>query len=138
MIIADTNVVSEFMKDEPDARVLTWAKALNASELCICVVTVEEIERGLGRLPSGRRRRDLEQRWRKIVRAFSDMIATYDIAAASATARILVNAEASGQPMGLADAQIAGICTSGGMRLATRNVRDFTSVAELSVINPFD
>ena len=137
MIIADTNVVSEFMKDQPDPNVLAWAQALEAVDLSICVVTVEEIERGLGRLPAGRRRRDLEQRWRKLVDAFADVIVVYDMAAASATARILVHAEATGRPMGLADAQIAGICVSVGLQLATRNVRDFDGVPELVVVNPF-
>lgn len=60
MIIADTNVVSELMRDAPDPLVVRWAESIDASEPTICVVTVEEIERRLGRLPDGRRRRDLE------------------------------------------------------------------------------
>ena len=55
MIIADTNVVSEFMKDAPDPAVLAWARELDRAALSICVVTVEEIERGIGRLAPGRR-----------------------------------------------------------------------------------
>lgn len=137
MILADTNVVSEFMRDSPDPAVMTWARSLAPRELSICVVTVEEIERGLGRLPVGRRRRDLEQRWARLVDAFADTIAVYDVLAARTTASILVAAEASGRPMGLADAQIAGICLSQGGQLATRNERDFTTVAELTLINPF-
>lgn len=106
-------------------------------ELSICVVTVEEIERGLGRLPAGRRRRDLEQRWARLVDAFADTIAVYDVPAARATASILVTAESSGRPMALGDAQIAGICLSQVGQLATRNERDFTTVTDLTVINPF-
>ncbi|MGB7961586.1 MAG: type II toxin-antitoxin system VapC family toxin [Propionicimonas sp.] len=138
MIIADTNIVSEFMKDEPDAQVLSWARALAARDLTICVVTVEEIERGLGRLPKGRRRKDLERRWAKLLDAFADSIATYDVAAARATARLLVEALGQGRPVPLADAQIAGICLSRGAQLATRNVKDFAQISELTVVNPFD
>jgi toxin FitB len=137
VIIADTNVVSEFMKDQPDPAVLAWAKSLDATDLSICMVTVEEIERGLGRLPISKRRRDLEQRWHLLVNAFSDAIAVYDVAAARATARILVDAEAGGYPMALADAQIAGICLASAYRLATRNLRDFERVTALSLVNPF-
>jgi predicted nucleic acid-binding protein len=137
VIIADTNVVSEFMRDEPDARALGWAQSLGSSELSICMVTVEEIERGLARLSAGHRRRTLEHRWNSLMDAFADMVAVYDKPAASATARVLVHAEASGRRMGLADAQIAGICLSGGRQLATRNVRDFADVPELAVVNPF-
>lgn len=137
MIIADTNVVSEFMKDQPDQAVLDWAEGFGAGDLTICVVTVEEVERGLGRLPRGKRHRDLETRWDRIVSAFSDTIAVYDVAAARATAGILVDSEVGGHPMVLADAQIAGICVANACRLATRNLRDFQHVTELSLINPF-
>jgi len=137
VIVADTNVVSEFMKDQPEPTVLSWAQGVPATGLIICVVTVEEIERGLGRLPGGKRRQGLERQWHEILDAFSESIAIYDVAAARATARVLVEAEASGHPMGLADAQIAGICVSGGWALATRNVRDFDYVSDLSLINPF-
>lgn len=138
MIIADTNVVSEFMKDAPDPAVLSWAHDIDPSGLTICVVTVEEIERGLGRLSRGRRRRDLDQRWNKLMDDFADVVVVYDLAAARDTAKLLVAAEASGRPMSLADAQIAGICLAGGHALATRNVRDFSKASGLAIINPFE
>lgn len=137
MIIADTNVVSEFMRDEPDPAVLSWAGSLGPSDLTICVVTVEEIERGIRRLPPGKRRRQLEQRWQRLVAAFHEVIVVYDVEAAEATAAVLVSSETAGRPMSLADAQIAGICIAGEHQLATRNVRDFAAVADLTVLNPF-
>ncbi len=137
MIIADTNVVSEFMRDAPDPVVLEWAQSVDASDLTICVVTVEEVERGLGRLSHGRRRRDLEQRWSRLLDIYAESVAVYDLLAARETAAILVAAEGSGRPMALADAQIAGICLAGGYDLATRNVKDFSNTASLNVIDPF-
>ncbi len=138
MIIADTNVVSEFMRDSPDRAVLAWAQGLGPADLTICVVTVEEIERGLGRLPAGRRRADLEQRWRRLVDTFAEAVAVYDLPAARQTAEILVTAEASGRPMSLADAQIAGICLAGRYELATRNISDFSATPGLTIVNPFE
>ena len=138
MIIADTNVVSEVMRDTADPAVMGWAQALDPAALSLSVVTVEEIERGIGRLPQGRRRRDLEQRWSRLSDAFTEAIAVYDVPAAKATARILVAAEAAGRPVALADAQIAGICLAAGHELATRNVRDFSAIADLTIINPFE
>ena len=137
MIVADTNVVSEFMRDEPDPTVLSWAGSMGPADLTVCVVTVQEIERGIGRLPGGKRRRELEQRWQRLLAAFREAILVYDLTAAEATARVLVSAEVAGRPLGLADAQIAGICLAGGHQLATRNLRDFESVADLSAVNPF-
>jgi predicted nucleic acid-binding protein len=137
VIVADTNVVSEFMRDTPNSTVLRWAQGIDAAGLTICVVTVEEIERGLGRLPRGRRRRGLEQRWGGLLKAFTDAIVAYDLQAARATAKILVAAESSGRPMSLADAEIAGICLAGGHTLATRNVSDFANISGLTILDPF-
>jgi predicted nucleic acid-binding protein len=137
VIIADTNVVSESMKDSPDRTVLAWAQGIGPAELAISVVTVEEIDRGLGRTPKGRRRRDLERRWGQLLDDFVDAIAEYDLPAARQTAAILVAAEAYGRQMSLADAQIAGICLAGGYQLATRNVTGLSSTTDLAIINPF-
>lgn len=138
MIIADTNVVSEFMKDAPDPHVLAWAQTLEPTELTISVVTIEEIDRGLGRLATGRRRRDLERRWAGLLDTFAESIAIYDLAAARATARILIDGLDHGRPMPLPDAQIAGISLTQPAALATRNVRDFAQVSGLTLIDPFD
>lgn len=138
MIIADTNVVSEFMKDAPDPAVLAWARKLDRAVLSICVVTVEEIERGIGRLAPGRRRAGLEARWKAHLVAFADTIASYDLPAARAAAGILVHAESAGRPISHSDAQIAGFCLAHGHELATRNVRDFAHLPGLTVIDPFD
>ncbi len=137
MIIADTNVVSEFMRDAPDPVVVRWAESIEASDLHICVVTVEEIERGLRRLPEGQRRRDLAQRWAQLLQAYAESVVVYDMPAARETAAILVAAESTGRPMALGDAQIAGICLAGGYQLATRNVKDFSATAGLAVTDAF-
>lgn len=138
MIIADTNVVSEFMRDRPDEVAVAWAQGIAPDELTICVVTVEEIERGLARLPDGRCRRDLQQRWRELRKAFEDSIVVYDVPAAETTGRLIAAAERFGRPMHLADAQIAGICLATGSTLATRNVKHFAHLDDLAVLDPFN
>jgi predicted nucleic acid-binding protein len=137
VIIADTNVVSEFMRTTPDPVVLAWAAGIAPAGLGVTVVTVEEIERGVRLLAQGRRRRELERQWAGLLESFASQVAVYDVAAARETAALLVAARAAGRPMSLADAQIAGICLSGGHSLATRNTQDFAGVAGLTVTNPF-
>jgi predicted nucleic acid-binding protein/plasmid stability protein len=126
-----------YTQDAPDPTVLAWAQGIDPTDLTICVVTVEGIERGLARLPDGRRRRDRDQRWSRLVEAYADAIAVYNLPGAQHAASILVAAEASGRPMSLADAQIAGICRAGGHALATRNVTDFATTSGLTIVNPF-
>lgn len=138
MILADTNVVSEFMRTEPTPSVLDWAAAIPPRGLCVSVITVQEIEFGLAQLPSGRRRRELEEKWVRVAGSFDDAIVAYDRAMAEATARVLVLAQTAGRAMELADAQIAGSCLANRWTLATRNVKDFEVLRDLVVINPFD
>lgn len=136
MIVADTNVVSEFMKAVPDDAAYAWAQGVDPSDLAMSVVTFEEIERGLQLLPQGRRRCELTQRWNALLIAFEDAVLLYDLVAARATAAVQVACLEQGRPMSLADAQIAGICLAGGHILATRNVKDFTP-SGVQLVNPF-
>ena len=99
------------------------AQTLDPTDLTISVVTVEEIDRGLGRLAMGRRRKDLERRWVRLLDTFADTIATYDLVAPMPRLRSLSDGMDHGRPISLADAQIAGICLAQGAALATRNVR---------------
>ncbi|WP_297750827.1 PIN domain-containing protein [uncultured Tessaracoccus sp.] len=138
MIVADTNIVSEFMKGSPDQAVLRWARTLAPDEMTITVVTVEEIERGLARLPLGRRRSDLESRWLVLLDAYADGVLPYDLPAAREAARIAAARFDIGCPISLADAQIAGISVAGAAVLATRNTKDFEHIDGLRLLNPFE
>lgn len=137
MIVADTNVVSEFMRPEPSRRALSWAESVPAGELALSVVSVQEIEYGIARLPAGRRRERLERAWQRLLSQFERSLISYDRASASATARVLAHSRAAGRPMSLGDAQIAGTCLAHDCTLATRNTQDFDVLAELAVIDPF-
>ncbi len=59
MILLDTNVVSEWMKREPEPVVIAWLDRQVASRLFISAVTRAEIETGIGILPEGRRKTTL-------------------------------------------------------------------------------
>lgn len=137
MIVADTNVVSELMRDQPDARVLAWAESLDANAVTISVVTVQEIEHGLARLAPGRRQRALTDRWHGLLDAYAESLLVYDVPAAQAAATALAVRAQAGRPMMLADAEIAGICVSRCATLATRNTADFEGISGLALVDPF-
>ena len=69
--LLDTNVVSEMMRPNPDPRVAAFLDANPREEMATSVVTVWEIEKGVGRVDPGRRREDLARRFRDIVEEFS-------------------------------------------------------------------
>jgi predicted nucleic acid-binding protein len=56
MLLLDTNVVSELMKDEPDMGVLARVDSLPRAELFVTSVTQVEILYGVALLPRGKRR----------------------------------------------------------------------------------
>ncbi|WP_434572533.1 type II toxin-antitoxin system VapC family toxin [Pseudomonas sp. Z3-6] len=137
MIVLDTNVLSEFMRSEPDARVLAWVDVLPAMELAITAVTVAEILHGIARLPSGKRKQKLEANAMAMFEEdFVGRIFPFDAYAAVEYAALVANSEARGRAVSMADAQIAAICRAQSTSIATRNVRDF-EFSGVEVIDPW-
>src|SRR5207249_1764832 len=59
MIVLDTNVVSELMKESPDEAVWRWFLTTRREGLYTTAITAAEIHYGIERLPGGSRRRKL-------------------------------------------------------------------------------
>ena len=138
MILLDTNVLSEFMRVEPDSKVLDWVDSQPAMELAISAITVAEILHGIARLPVGKRKQKLESHAMAMFEEdFAGRILPFDAHAAVAYAALVAGAEASGRAVSMADAQIAAIGRSHGAAIATRSVRDF-EFCVVEVINPWD
>ncbi|WP_223507392.1 type II toxin-antitoxin system VapC family toxin [Pseudomonas sp. GL-RE-29] len=138
MIVLDTNVLSEFMRVEPDNQVLAWVDAQPAMELAISAVTVAEILHGIARLPSGKRKQKLESHAMAMFEEdFAGRILPFDVHAAVEYATLVAACEAKGRTASMADAQIAAVCRVHGAPIATRNVRDF-EFSGMEVINPWE
>ena len=137
MIILDTNVVSEMMRDAPAQSVVAWLNDQDASLLFLTAVTVGEIRYGLRALPQGKRRRSLEEGFERILaEAFPGRILAFDEAAAHRYGEIMGRRKEIGRPLAILDGQIASIAWSKGCSVATRNVEDFVECG-VEVINPF-
>lgn len=137
MIVLDTNVVSEAMKHAPDARVMAWLRAQELEELATTAITLAEINYGLRRLPSGRRRDDLRARFSTFMaHGFGDRILPFDGNSADAYAEIVTERQAAGRPIDAFDAMIAAIARLRGATVATRDVADFEDCG-VSVLNPW-
>jgi predicted nucleic acid-binding protein len=136
MIVLDTNVVSELMRAEPAAGVLTWLQQNSAGGLYTTTVTVAEIRYGIAHLPEGRRRETLHQAANEVFAAFPRQVLPFDLAAANAYADVVTGRERLGTPIDGFDAQIAAICRSQAATLATRNTKDFTNTG-IDLIDPW-
>ncbi|MBS3732702.1 MAG: type II toxin-antitoxin system VapC family toxin [Desulfobacterales bacterium] len=139
MILLDTNILSELMLPAPNSRVVAWLDNRSEPELWISSVTVAEIRLGLMLLPEGKRKETLlllaEQMFNE---DFFERCLPFDCEAAAKYARIVSERKSRGRPVSVEDAQIAAIALAGGLALATRNIRDFSNIPELELINPWE
>ena len=61
MIILDTNVVSEPLKPGASPEVIAWLDAQAPPTLYVTTLTLAEIRYGIAAMPSGRKRRALDE-----------------------------------------------------------------------------
>jgi len=138
MILLDTNVVSESMKPVPAPTVMGWLRGRPMHQLKISAVTVAEIRYGLARLPQGRRRLEIEERFRVFVmRGFSNRVLPFDQAIADVYGELVAYRESLGKPIGAFDAIIAATARVAKAYLATRDVGGFEDCG-LELINPWE
>lgn len=135
MIVLDTNVVSEMMRDEPDPSVLAWTNSVG--QLHTTAVTLAEVCYGIARLPAGQRKDRLTATAAQVFADFEDVILPFDARAARRYAEIVAGRERAGRPITAADAQIAAICSARRATLATRNTSDFHAT-EVKLLNPWN
>ena len=138
MYLLDTNVVSELRKiktGKADQHVSAWSDSVDALELCVSVVTIEELEIGVLRME----RRDTAQgalfrRWLddQVMPAFEDRVLPVDTNVARKSAGLHVP-----NPRPIRDGFIAATALVYGLVLVTRNVADFEPMG-VELLNPWE
>lgn len=136
MIILDTNVVSEFMNDPPDGKVVGWLDRQARASIWTSSITLFEIQAGLVIVPAGNRRNRLELVFEAFLNDIDHRIAVFDEESARAAAGLTAQRQKRGRPRELRDTMIAGIVLSRHASLATRNVSHFDDISA-AVVNPW-
>ena len=137
MIVLDTNVVSELMRDTPHRGVLDWVAARPTARIHTTALTRAEVLLGIALLPKGRRREVMfEAAERVFALSFAERVLPFDATAAHEYAGIVSSRIRIGRPMATIDAQICAICRAHGATLATRNGTDFDD-CDVDVVNPW-
>lgn len=138
MIVLDTDVVSELMRQAPEVNVVSWVDQYPPDEVFITAVTAAELQYGVARLPDGHRKTVLTTKVGELLTEdFHGRILPFGGDAAVHYAWIAASREREGRPISMADAQIAAICKYYGARLATRNTKDFADTG-IHILNPWD
>jgi len=138
MLILDTNVLSELMRQHPNERVVSWFDRQSSLAIWTTAITVWELLTGIGCLPEGRRKMMLQVEFHRVLADdLADRIMPFDHPAASAAARLAADRQRVGRLGDIADMMIAGITQAAGATLVTRNTRHFADLS-VSVVNPWD
>ena len=137
MIILDTNVVSEWMRVDPDPQVLAWLDRQAPQSIWISSITLFEARFGLALLAEGRRRTNLTLAFETFLRDdLENRVLPFDSEAAAQSALLAAARQRAGRPVDIRDTQIAGIALACRGSLATRNVRHFEGLS-VPVLNPW-
>jgi predicted nucleic acid-binding protein len=135
VIILDTNVISALMARDPT--VTRWLDTQPSASVWTTSVTVYETLFGIEILATGRRRKDLEAAFERLITdILVDRVVPFDRAAAQASSVVAAKQRAAGRPMEIRDVQIAGITKTCNATLATRNTRHFEGI-DLTIIDPW-
>ena len=134
--LVDTNVISELLKKAPNENVVRWMMA-HATELCLSVISIEEMRFGALFMPEGKRKRALTSSIEKLISQYRDSIWAFDASAAERCARFHAFAVQNGRTPAIEDLMIAAIASSHGAPVVTRRVRDFEYL-DVEIINPFE
>ena len=137
MYLLDTNVVSELRKvrlGKADVHVAEWADSVDAADLYVSVITLQELE--IGVLLAERRdpaQGAVLRAWlnAQVLPAFNGRILSIDTAVAQRSARLHVP-----DPRPVRDGLIAATALVHGMTVVTRNVADF-ELTGVVVLNPW-
>jgi len=138
VIVLDSNVISEFMRDAPDPKVVLWLDSQPRSSIWTTSINVFEIRSGVLAMPAGRRQRSFLLAFEHLLNEkIQGRIAAFDLAAAEQAAELEAAGQKKGRPREPRDTMIAGIVLASHATLATRNVRHFEDIAK-SVVNPWE
>lgn len=138
MIILDTNVISELMRVTPEPKVIDWLERQQASNLAITAIAIAEIQRGILRLPEGKKKIALQEGFRQfIASAFSGRVIPFDEGAALEYGVIAASREKAGFNTDAVDLMIVAIAKYHNASVATRNIKDFKG-CDVAIINPWD
>jgi predicted nucleic acid-binding protein len=131
--LADANVLSEATKPAPNGGVVDWLRR-NETEIAVDPIALGEIRFGIHLLPSGKRRRRLEEWFDEGVAKI--LCLSWDAATGLRWAKLLADLRAAGKAMPVKDSMIAASALVHDLIVVTRNTRDFEK-AGLKVLDPF-
>lgn len=133
--LLDTNVLSEFMRREPNAKVSQWMDEKANHALFISVITAGEILQGITSITDMPRKSHLLDAWKQRLHPwFSGRILPVTETIAEAWGQFSGIRKLQGKPLSMGDGLIAAIAAVHDSILVTRNEKDFQGL-NIAMVN---
>lgn len=135
--LLDTNIVSEWVKPNPNAKVVAWLAETNEEDTFVSVCTFAELRFGVASMPNGKRRDRLDAWLRSDLPArFDGRIVGIDVLVADAWGDIQARVRRKGRVIDAMDGLIAACAEVFEMTLVTRNTKHFEATG-VTLLNPW-
>jgi toxin FitB len=127
--LLDTNVVSEWVKPQPDRNVVSWLAKADEDLVFISVISFAEIRRGIELMNSARRRERLSI-WlaEELPNRFEQRILSIDQHVAETWGIVMARSQKTGIALSSIDGFIAATAEEHSLTLVTRNTKDFKAL----------
>ena len=135
--LIDTCLISEGLRPRPDSGATAWMEACDRDRQYLSVLTLGELQKGLEKLGSTRRR-DVLQAWldRDVAEQFSCRILPVDSEVAVTWGSMQASLERAGKPIPSLDGLICATALTHNLVVVTQNTRDFESTG-VQLLNPW-
>lgn len=135
--LLDTKVVSELVRPRPNPRVTKWLDSIDEELLCLSVLTLGEIRKGITTLTDPARKIKLEA-WLSgnLLARFESRILPIDRAIADRWGQIAGFLAAQGSLLPVIDGLLAATALHHNLTLVTRNISD-VALTRVGVFDPW-
>jgi len=135
--LLDTCVISELIRENPEANVASWISGTPETSMYLSVLTIGDIHKGIEKLPESKKK-DRLHKWvnSDLCIRFKNRILDLDLEVSTKWGQIQGKAEQVGKPMPLIDGLIAATALSHDLIVVTRNTKDMEQ-SGVTLINPW-
>lgn len=133
--LLDTDVLSESSKSRPNERVLSWLDA-HDHDIHLSSISLGEIVKGIELMPSGKRRREIEDWFTRLERWAGPRLLAPTEPVMREWGRFCAAHERKGRRLPVLDSLIAATALAHALTLVTRNTSDYP--ADVPLENPWE
>ena len=137
--LLDTCVLSEYIRKQPEMKVIQWLDLQLENSLFISVISIGELKKGIVKIESSQ-----PQKSKRLNKWLDSLIERFKTRIITLNSQILIqwgdlcgNSEKSGRKLPVIDSLIASTAIANQLTLVTRNEKDFNDI-NVSLYNPWN